>query len=199
MSVDSSAEKDILIAAHRAVEEADLPPELKEVAFAKAVDLLAARAGLAVSPSAPVAEVSLAAEAAGTADKSLERIAAKLKLDGDGVGETFHIDGDDLKLSLAASRFAQQDTKATREIALLVAAGRQAGGWDAAWTPTTTIRQVCDDYGKLDEGNFAKTINGMDEVFSYSGGSRDKRVKVNRKGYEEATALIRKLTGGDAE
>jgi hypothetical protein len=199
MPEDNVAE--ILRSAHEAVKASGVPAGLHSVAFEKAVDLLAVEAGLTTAGAAagpPVGVPGPAQPAAGGEEKTLDRIAAQLKAGRDAVGEVYHVDGDDLQLSLAPSRFASGKGPATREIALLVAAGRQAGGWDTDWTESSVIRQICDNKGKLDDANFAATLRRMGEVFGFSGSGQSLKVKVNREGKEHAAALILGLAGGEA-
>lgn len=125
-------------------------------------------------------------------------MAAKLDLPADTLGEVFHVEGEELTIVLARSKFEETRTGATRQLALLIAAGRQAGGWDEQWTATSVIREVVDDFGRLDSANFASTIREMQEVFSFSGNRQSLRVKVRRHGYDEATTLVRSLAGGDS-
>jgi hypothetical protein len=196
MSIDHKTAEEILRAAHEAVKGAKLPGSLEVPAFEKAVDLLAAQVGLAVAPAAPPPDTGAppGSEDQG-GEKSLAQVASTLKLKPDLVGEVFHIDKGELKLTPAASKFESAKSAATKEIALLVAAGRQAGGWDEDWTTTANIRQVCDDYGKYDTANFSTTILDMGDVFSFSGTGQSRKVKVNRKGKEQAAKLVKKLAG----
>jgi len=130
---------------------------------------------------------------------ALAKIAAKFNVDGESVGEVYEADGDSIKLIIAASKLEQEKRAATKQIALLVAAGRQAADIDPGWTESRVIREICDDYGKLDSGNFAKSVRDQGDVFSYDGSGQSLKVKVNRAGFERAGETVKQLTGGVAK
>jgi hypothetical protein len=200
MPVDPATVKEILVSAHAAVEEAGLPAELQEVAFAKAVDLFASEAGISPADKKPAKKPTTPAGSAGAegSTERLEQIASALSIEQAEVEEASHIDAEDeLKLSFNAPRLANGSSAATKQVALLLAAGRQEGGWDT-WTETKLIRSTCDELRVLSSGNFANTIADMGDVFSFSGSGRDRKVKIKRKGLQDAAALIRDLTGGDS-
>ena len=192
MSISETRVTEILKAAHGAVVAAGLPQEFQGLAFEKAIELLAGTT--AVSPSGT--GTGLIDPIGGGDDKTLAKIAGKLGVSVDAVGEVFHVDGEALALGLATSKLSTVKATAVKEIALLVAAGRQGGGWDAEWTETGAIRPIVEAYGKLD-GNFAATITGMADDFSFSGNAAGRKVKLKRKGFENATALVKRLAGED--
>ena len=84
---------------------------------------------------------------------------------------------------------------ATKEIALLVAGGRQAAGLEA-WTSWDEIRRWCGEFKKLDSGNFAKTMREMDDVFNTRKESERKlQVRLAKHGWERVADEIRRLGG----
>lgn len=87
MAADPTKVREILIVAREVVDSADLPEELQIVAFEKAVELLAGRAP-ATTPGESALPVPLAGE-----PKTLDAVAAKLKLSLEGIGEVFHVEG----------------------------------------------------------------------------------------------------------
>lgn len=187
----------ILRTAHESVVAAAISEPLQAVALEKAIDLLAAREGLAPGPPTPTtpgARVPVPPVPGDTQDKSLDRIAAALGLGADTVGEVYHLDGDALSLSIGTAKLADANKGAAKEIALLIAGGRQLGGWDAEWTETSSIRPVAETYGKLD-GNFATALTEMDDDFSFSGSGKSRKVKLKRKRRENLTALVKRLAG----
>ncbi len=193
----------ILRTAYESVTAAGVPEELRAMAFEKAIELLAVQGGLSsAAPPAPPAPPptdtgsgSGASGGAAAADKPLDKIAKKLQVTKTAVEKVFHIDGESLELSIGTSKLPARKLPGTKMIALLLAAGRQAGGWDAEWTAVSDIRAVCEAFGQLDGSNFAGTIREMDNVFNFSGARRSRKVKVNRKGFEDAGALVRELGG----
>lgn len=191
---------EILRTAHESVTAAGVPDELRAIAFEKAIELLAVQGGLssAAPPASPPTDTgsgSGASSGAAAADKTLDKIAKKLQVTKAAVEEVFHIDGESLALSIGTSKLPAQKSAGTKTIALLLAAGRQAGGWDAEWTAASDIRAVCDGFGRLDGPNFAGTIKEMDDEFSFSGAKRSRKVKVKRKGFEDAAARVKEFGG----
>jgi hypothetical protein len=204
--MERSDVQQILEDAKAAVEGAAIPDDLRAMAFEKAVDLLSGlgNATIGIAPVVPAAPEGSSTPppqpppVGATGDRSLERIAQKLDVGLESVREVFHIDGENLSLSIGRSQLETTKAKGAKQIALLVAAGRQAGGWDAEWTPSSEIRPIADAYGKFDSANFATTVKEMDDVFSFSGDRSSRKVKVRRKGLEEAAALVKSLAGEDA-
>jgi hypothetical protein len=203
MSTEVPNIAEVLKSALAAVKAADIPPELQSTALEKAIDLIAEGGG-APATKPPVGNGSKqhrghAASDASLGDESvLGKIAERLKLERVVVEEVFHHDGDDLEIVLGTAKFDQSKRAGTIQIALLLAAGRQAGGLEE-WTSVKDIRELAKDFGRFDQANFANTITKMDNVFMYTGSSTaDRKVKVSRQGYERAVALITALTGGEA-
>lgn len=131
---------------------------------------------------------------AGASD-TLGRIATKLELDRELL-ESVYVEKDgELSLVLSPRRLVTEKAAATRDIALLVAAGRQAAEIEE-WTKMSTIRPVVSDFGRLDGANFAAYINRMDKDGGVvlHGKGVDRQMKLNRVGFGQATDLITRLT-----
>jgi hypothetical protein len=176
----------------KAVEDADVPDDLRAAAFEKAFDVLVGRTAAEAKPSAEVTPPIRRGGPEG--GPALGGIASRMSLDAELVNEVFYVDGESFGLALASSRFERSKAPATQQIALLVAAGRQAGGWDE-WTRTSEIRDVVREYGRFDPANFATTVRRMADVFSFRGKGRELEVRVTRPGFERAGDLIRELGG----
>jgi hypothetical protein len=191
-SLDAEQLKNMMMEAVKAVESANVPDDLRATAFEKSLDALMGAAGLDAAPvnrRKPSGSTELVEATNGP---SLNAIASRLDLDLDLVSELYYVDGDSLNLALAASKLNPKKAAGTQQIAMLVAAGRQAGGWDE-WTHVARIRDVCRDYGRFDGANFASTIKRMGDVFSFRGRPRQLEVRLTRPGYERAADLAREL------
>jgi hypothetical protein len=176
--------RQIIEEAARQVEAADVPDDLRAVAFQKVVDLLASR-----SPGEAGSGGVSGAQRPSQDTSMVDRIAAKINVDPGLVADCYYEEGGDLKLALASSRLGASRKAATRQLAVLCAAGRQAAGIED-WTGASLIREVCDYYGKFDSNNFAFTISQMDSMFQIRGKGQDREVRVKQPGYEEAAKLI---------
>jgi hypothetical protein len=121
-----------------------------------------------------------------------------LEIDSETADAAFHLDDEgQVQLGVPARRLSARKSQATKQIALLLAAGRQAIVPDER-TLVGVIRDAVTTYGKRDEANFAGTISEMDDVFNITGSGQQRRVKVNRTGFEEAGEMAKTLTGSGA-
>jgi hypothetical protein len=188
--------QDVLADALAAVEGAKIPDDLRQVAFAKAVDLLGpgipapvGRAGAAPRATEPATS--------GALDGLIGKIALRLKLADDVVGEVYHDEGGALEIMVPPTKLKSSKSQATKEIALLVAGGRQAAGLEE-FTSVDEIRKVATEYKKYDQANFATAISAMSDVFNFRGSGKSKLVKVSKPGWDEVNQLVGRLGGAEA-
>jgi hypothetical protein len=187
---------------------ADVPDPLKEVAFTKVFDLRAGTAPAAAPPSgqtpqqpapqqqAPLQQGDASGEAA--SGDPLAAIAVKAGTTRDIAAEVFEVavKNGEVRLIVPTGKLPTQTAAATKEIALAIAGARQAAGIDE-WTSWGTVRDVCQEFKRLDDGNFAKTIRSMEDEFNFRKESaRKTMVKVSRPGWEAFGVLVKRL-GGD--
>jgi len=192
--------RDALIEVLADIEAAKVPDDLRETAFAMGLDLklglVKARptlpAGATVMETQPPSadgQPKLLASGTGGAAAAL---ASRLGVSVEDIGEVFDFDGSDPDLIVGTGKLSSGAAAATKEIAVLIAAARQATGEE--WTPFAEIRAVADQYGKLDSANFASTMKELEDYFSFRSPSPRKReVKLNRPGWERASALVATL------
>jgi hypothetical protein len=191
---------EILRTAHESVSAAGIPEALQSLALEKAIDLAAMQHGLVSAPTTAAAgptsppSSGTPPPAGATTEKSVARIAAQLDMSVETVDEVYHLDADALSLSIATGKLPSANKAAVKEIALLIAGGRQAGGWDTEWTAASEIRPVADAYGKFD-GNFASSLTEMEDELSFNGSGSGRKVKLKRKGKEDLVALVKRLAG----
>jgi hypothetical protein len=179
----------LLREAVQAVEEAGVPEDLRVAAFQQAFTTIL---GPTEAPERPPAARN-ASTTDGTESDRVGTLASRLGLDSATVEDVYYVDNDELGLSMAPSRFDARKAPGTKQIALLVAAGRQGGGWEE-WTPLRTIRETVRDYGRLDQANFATTIKNMGHAFNLRGRGHQVEVRVTRPGFEQAAQLIGDMT-----
>ncbi len=196
--------REVLEAAMKDVEDARIPVELRPIALWKAIDL---RAGIGAVELPGVGSTSTGAgssrsqqgaptgAAGATPGDSLASIAHRLGLDRATVGEVFTVQGGEPELIVPVGKLPSKVAAATKEIALLIAGGRQAAGVEE-WTSWDIVRAVCTDYKRIDSTNFAKTIREMDDVFNFRRDSERKvSVKLARPGWDRLAEAIRRLGG----
>lgn len=187
----------LLIRAMQIVDEANLPPALQPIAFRKVLDLLSSssEAASAAAPSGRSSPSLTASPQEGMEGLVLDRIAKKLGVSTDQVRDVYFLESETLRLAVASSSFSKSVSEGARQIAILLAAGRQAGDLEPeGWTPSAVIRRACEEYGKFDVGNFGKTLSAMGDVFQMKGRGAAREVRMKVPGYERAARLIRELT-----
>jgi hypothetical protein len=190
--------RDVLVRALEAVDEAQVPADLRSVAFEKAVDLLTVGAADPIQPLEKVRRNGVGNVQITTDASPLEKIAARLSLDVGVVQDVYDYDEGGARVIVSSKKLDRGFGPGTKQLALLVAAGRQATGDDEDWTSVDAIRKACEDYGKLDPSNFATHIKAMKNEFSFKLNSAQKReVKLTRPGWEAAGELVEKLAGGE--
>lgn len=81
---------------------------------------------------------------------------------------------------------------ATRQLALLVCAGRQCSVEQT--TSVKVIRQVCDEHGKLDPPNFIKVLRAADQYWIVGGRGQDRTLKLRNPGWEAAKEMVQRVT-----
>ncbi|MBJ7353473.1 MAG: hypothetical protein JHC98_01485 [Thermoleophilaceae bacterium] len=187
---------DAIKEATSALEESNVPEDLREVAFSKALDSLLGLSTNANHSAAPTASTQ-SSKVESDLDAPMAAIATRLRIPDDVVSRVFDVDDDGVHLIPPRSAFAGQKKKATQEVALLIAAARQAAGIED-WTEVAEIRKVAEKKGVLDSGNFASQMSDLDGHGLRLRGERSKReLKMNDAGYESAGLLAAELISAE--
>ncbi len=177
----------ILRAALQAVDEAEIPSELRPVAFAKAFETLTRD-----SAGQPASSATDRPPQAG--QEGLQSIASRLGLPLSTVENAFVIESGRAELVIPPSRFEAAKSRATEQIALLVAAARQGAGLDDdGWTAVDHIREACEHFKRHDSSNFATTIKDMEDVLTVRGAGRDRKVRMTAPAWHRAAELLSTL------
>jgi hypothetical protein len=198
--MDKSAVQQILKDAQEAVDESGVEAELRPLAFEKAVDLLSgalkltAQGGGGGSANGDAEGQSGAGAEVG--DKAT-RIAKRMHIGADKFPYVYDLEDEDVSLIVKRTIFPKTKANATREVALLYAAARQAGGYDEGHTSTAEIKKHCENMGVLDDHNFSAHMSAKKDWFTQKGKKpADREYKVTQPGYEEAGRIITRITGG---
>jgi hypothetical protein len=171
------------------LDDANVPDAIRPVAFAKVFDALSNQA-----PASPNAQRDRGARSDDST--GLDRIAERLGLPLEVVDNAFVVDANGVELVIPPGRFEARKAPATEQIALLVAASRQAIGLDEdGWTSVDHIREACENFKKHDPSNFATTLRDMDDVFTVRGSGRDRKVRMTAPAWQRARDLVLGLTG----
>lgn len=180
-----------------AVIEADVPDDLRQIAFERALDYTL---GSAPTPAVSGTETpTLAPGSSGTSHRSsggssLGILAEKLGISEVEAEEIYDLDGDGLHLTVQPSRLDPKVTAAMNQIARLVVAGRQAAGLDDEWTSAEEVRVACEGRGRYSRSNFSTYVKKLDgDGFRVRGDGSERTLKANARGFEETGALIRAI------
>jgi hypothetical protein len=191
----------ILAEAIAAVNAADVPPDLKEAAFSKAVDVImakrtaAARVGMDTATTAPATAPAAGRRAPAIAGGDLlGRIGNRLRLARDVVAEVFDEQDGKIDIIVAQRKLAPGKAPGTKQLATLVAAARQGADIEE-WTDADEIRRFVEDFKRYDSANFAAALKEMDDIFRVKQSGRKISLKLGRPGWERAAELVAKLAG----
>lgn len=188
--------KDAIVAAMKAVEEASVPDDLRATAFAKAFDMFSKSNGKLGDRADHFGEKDRYGERLAPSEDLLGRIGEKLGVDRSVVAEVYEQSELDIEVVVAPSKLDRSKMGATKQVALLVAAGRQAAGLEET-TRVDKIREAAELYGIHDPNNFARAITDMSDDFIISGSSRTRIVRLRRPAWDRAKNLVIRLEGGE--
>ena len=179
------------------LEQADLPEDLRSVAFEHVLGSLGVVEHAAASDHRPLAGVGAASVKALSSALSggdlLSKIAVALGLDRDPVARVYEEDDGQVQLIVKRAMLLEPNKKAAsiRQVALLVVVGRQAAGSEEH-TSYDVIREECRELKVYDAANFATEVAKLE--FRTSGGRNSKEARANRHHYDDAADLIRRMT-----
>jgi hypothetical protein len=171
--------------------EADVPDEWRGITYGEVLRSLLA--GGPPRPSRPSGQKPETSDHA-SADPALSRLAARLSVPENALADVFAVEGDSVTLHVTSARISATKSRATREIALLIAAARQGAVIDDSWTDVAHIRETLAQYNRYDQSNFSKYLRETDDVFNLRG-KPIQQLRLTRPGWEAAEELIKSLTG----
>lgn len=122
-------------------------------------------------------------------------ISTNLGISLEEVQKLFYLDNDDsLRLVLEMKHLQKSYSLATREIAILLSAGRQAAKskFDIGGTTFDIIRKECERYNVLNKKNFTSYLKLLKPKFQIEGNGQDQSIRVTPQGFAEATIIARK-------
>ncbi len=178
-----------------AVHRAELPEIVQPIAFAKAIEIFESRLNEGASGRSALQAEPVSGRLDGEY-RPVELIAEGLGISVDAASELFYVDEDEIELMIPRSRLPHATAAATKQIALLTAAGRQLARYDDGWTSASVIREMCRQFNRLDTRNFSATLLEMDEEFVVRGKGQTREIRVARPGLEKARELALYLTDG---
>jgi hypothetical protein len=177
--------------AREAIIEADLPAELQQAAFAEVLRHLLG----GVPESAAQAVVPTVSVPSVPSSSGLGRLATRVGVSEAVLADVFDISGDEVTLHVASSRIAPSKSRATKEVALMIAAARQGSGVDDSWTLVTHIRDALQQYNRYDVGNFSTYLRAATDSFNSRGKGASLEIRLTKPGWEMAIDLLHAVAG----
>ena len=181
----------ILSDAAAIVDTADLPHELREVAFSKAIDLLVGDLEPSFSHG-PVAQAVGGETPVVAWMAALETDTARTRVELDEI--MFGDDDGDPLVGINPTRLGDNAAERSRRAILLLAGTRQVGGIEEG-TRSNILREECKRLGVYDSSNFGATLNGLKDWFNITGSGGSKVVRIKPGGRDAFRQLIRDLLG----
>lgn len=130
-------------------------------------------------------------------------ISNNLGISVDDVAQLFYLESDEsLRLVLDMKYFPKSSSAlATKQIAMLISAGRQAAKakFDKSGTSFDVIRKECDQYNVLNKSNFTSYLKQLKPKFLTEGKGIDQSIRVTPQGFVEAGNVAKKYLGQTQE
>lgn len=161
--------------------------------------VLNARMGVSMPPTSAPALPGKASTPATPVDDSdvLGKISAAMHVERELLELLYDVQDGKPNVVVSGKKLPDNKANATKVLAQLVVGARQAAGLEE-WTPVGEVRNVVNDYGRLDSGNFATTIQQLDSVCLLRGKGTARELKVTKPGMEDIATVITALAGGQA-
>ena len=193
--------KTILVEAKEVVADADLPNHLQPLAFEYVLDVLSAERSKGISTaSGPQNSEGLAASKRDNvtpARSLLSKLANELSLPADKIERVYLIEENNIDVVVSPKLLSNSKSGATKELTLLVAAGRQCSGMEDE-TSIESIREVCDDFGFYDSSNFSGSVSELKGALRIQGKGQERQIKITRNGIEIVKNMIQRFLGDEA-
>lgn len=195
--MDDNKVSELLSRALSAVDTAKVPTDLREVAFSTAIAMLTdGHIGAASPPSPPTEQQETNGKFSSSGSQLLDTIAKKLEVEPAIVRRLFAEKDGEPELIVKSSKLPKSKSAAAPDIALLVMAGRQAGGIED-YTESSVLREAAKHYGKFDQANFATQMKSLDNYILTDGKGVSMKRKLTHPGIEASVALIEKYATAD--
>lgn len=189
---------DIFKRAWDAVDAADLPPDMRPIAYREAIRLLAPAQERTVSP--PRDRQRQKGENGDrdgdinvSEDEIYDRVVKQTGVDRTDLEQIVHLDDDALKVSLPGLKLGANNAERARAVAQILTISR-GFGLEESETPLELIRAECDRLRVYDQGNFSSHMKAL-TGFVVIGTGQNRRVRAKGPGIAAFPALVESLLG----
>lgn len=189
MTIEHDALVQRLRRAEAIVEEAGVDAGLRPAGFAEVFRALSGESTASAADGREQDQRHTSVQ--GELSERLSAVAAAFDVDPTVIEQVFSDDDDQLIIIAPSRRLASTSRGAMRQVAILLACARQAGGWDGSWTQPGTIRNECqriDVYSK----HFGTVLDGLDS-FSGQGTGAQRQLRAHNASYKAAREVLKEL------
>jgi hypothetical protein len=190
----------VLAKALEAVETANLPPELREIGFNRAVDMLVASPGGRTGATnggerqdrqtVQTDPVENADGSSGGADGAwASKVAAELGITVDEVARIFDVHNGTLQFIGDLEKLGGSKSVKVEKLAVLLVDGVQAAGLGAVPVPDATVRDEVERHGIYDGTNYGKHLKDLKKYANVNGTGKKATFKIKYEGKKEAKRL----------
>jgi hypothetical protein len=184
MNKEEAAE--ILREAVEVLDAASISPALQSAALSELIKLLAP-----TSSSEPSVVESSPSIPQGVSAPSLTRLAQKVGLTLEVLGDLFVVEGNELQLAIPSRKLAETKKEGTVEVAVLVCVGRQGTGLDEEWTSVSEIRKWATEFSRYDDKHFGEHLQLADNLLTIVGKGTQRKFRVK---WNEAETIKEVIT-----
>jgi hypothetical protein len=188
---------DLLNQATAAIKQANIPQDLKVVAFAKIMDLLVTQNISSLGNMAPInSSHSPERDSVEASGNVLRDIASNLGVPVNVIDRIFDETDGNIAFCGDISALGRSKAEKVQSLAVLLLAGRRWGGLDGGGaTADDILRTEIDRHGLLDVSNYSKHIATLKPFITISGSGKKATYKVKYDGLEKAKEIGRSLAG----
>lgn len=182
---------EILKQAAKAVEDADLPDDLRKSGFEKAVDLAS---GVKPAPATAPQEGPEDTPNEGEQPQWVDTLAKKLEITPELVTQVYTYDDGELGIEIPHQWLGNSKKVGMQDLTRIVTAGRQALDLETA-TSTKDIRPILDEYGVRDD-NYSTHVDELKDEFIIKPDGQNKTLKASKPTMTSVGERIKALSGG---
>lgn len=185
----------VLKAALQAVTDAGIPSDLREIAFTRAVDMLRGETHEAPGSGGGTPLDNSGGGGSATNSDRLKKVADALGVPYERIEMLFVEHDDGLQVAADPGALGSNTKERAKGVALLLAAGRQLGGWDEGPTSDAHIRAEVDRLGVYDNTNYARHMKDVSSWLNVNGSGKSATYKLKFPGREHLKKVAKDLVG----
>lgn len=189
---------DLLKRAWAAVDGAEVPEHLHEVAYTAALEMLTGDSSAADTTNGADGSQARRNGHSTPTGSVIDRMATELGVEASKVQRVFAEKNGAPELVVKSGKLPKSRSAAAYDISLLTLVARQACGLDD-YTESKALREACRGYGKFDKNNFGKTMRSLDSFTVTKGSRQAQQRKLTKPGKETGSQLIEKYAAQGAK